>query len=111
MLINEASLTPDSDIFLPHHSSQLDPSGNKEVKKDLDKCKEMINLNMQKDVEYDKMSREERESLVGPERLSSLHLALKEIGVSIPNFVISIAFVRILLTFTTIIANFLFTES
>jgi len=52
------------------------------VKKDLDKCKEMINLNMQKDVDYDKMTKEEREMLVGPERLASLHRALKEIGVS-----------------------------
>jgi len=58
----------------------LDPSGNKEVKMDLEKCKEMININMQKDVDYDKMTKEERESLVGPERLVSLHRALKEIG-------------------------------
>jgi len=58
----------------------LDPSGNKEVKKDLDKCKEMINSNMQKDVDYDKMTKEECERLVGPERLTSLHRALKEIG-------------------------------
>mmetsp|Transcript_56610 Transcript_56610/g.120192 ORF Transcript_56610/g.120192 Transcript_56610/m.120192 type:complete len:1719 (+) Transcript_56610:117-5273(+) len=58
----------------------LDPSGNKEVKKDLDKCKEMVNINMQRDVDYDKMSKEERERLVGPERLTSLHRALQEIG-------------------------------
>lgn len=49
---------------------------------DLDRCKEMINLNMQRDVDYDKMTDEERESLVGPVRLASLHRALKEIGVS-----------------------------
>ncbi|EJK58180.1 hypothetical protein THAOC_21718, partial [Thalassiosira oceanica] len=61
-----------------HH--MLDPSGNKEVKKDLDRCKEQINVNMQKDVEYSEMTREEREQLVGPERLTSLHRALKEIG-------------------------------
>ena len=60
----------------------LDPSGNKEVKKDLDRCKKMINLNMQRDVDYDKMTTEQREGLVGPERLTSLHRALKEIGVS-----------------------------
>ena len=48
---------------------------------DLDRCKEMINLNMQRDVDYDKMTDEERESLVGPVRLASLHRALKEIGV------------------------------
>ena len=35
---------------------------------------------MQKDVEYSEMTREEREQLVGPERLTSLHRALKEIG-------------------------------
>jgi inositol hexakisphosphate/diphosphoinositol-pentakisphosphate kinase len=35
---------------------------------------------MQRDVDYDKMTKEERESLVGPERLLSLHRALKEIG-------------------------------
>lgn len=52
------------------------------MKKDLDKCKEMININMQKDVDYDKMTKEEREGLVGPERLTSLHRALQEIGVS-----------------------------
>lgn len=52
------------------------------MKKDLDKCKEMINLNMQKDIDYDQMTKEEREQLVGPERLASLHRALKEIGVS-----------------------------
>ena len=49
---------------------------------DLDKCKEMININMQRDVDYDKMTTEERESLVGPERLTSIHRALQEVGVS-----------------------------
>ncbi|KAL7543874.1 hypothetical protein ACHAXR_013260 [Thalassiosira sp. AJA248-18] len=58
----------------------LDPSGNKSVKADLDKCKEIINLNMQKDIDYDKLSTEERERLVGPERLVSIHRALQEIG-------------------------------
>lgn len=52
------------------------------MQEDLDKCKEMINLNMQRDVDYDKMTAEERESLVGPERLTSIHRALKEVGVS-----------------------------
>ena len=52
------------------------------MEKDLDKCKEMINIQMQKDVDYDKMTKDERESLVGPERLISLHKALKKIGVS-----------------------------
>jgi len=58
----------------------LDPSGNKEVKKDLAACKKKININMQKDADYDRMSEAERESLVGPARLTSLHRALKEIG-------------------------------
>eukprot|EP00804_Cyclotella_cryptica_P009696 CCRYP_011232-RC/>CCRYP_011232-RC protein AED:0.07 eAED:0.07 QI:178/0.84/0.78/1/0.69/0.5/14/828/1553 len=58
----------------------LDPSGNKEVKKDLEICKKKINANMQKDIDYGAMTKEERESLVGPERLTSLHRALKEVG-------------------------------
>jgi len=58
----------------------LDPSGNKEVEKDLDKCKEMINIRMQKDIDYDMMTKEEIENMVGPERLGSLHKALKKIG-------------------------------
>lgn len=61
---------------------QLDPSGNKEVEQDLDKCKEMINVNMQKDIDILTATKEERERLVGPERLVSLHRALEEIGVS-----------------------------
>lgn len=69
-----------SSLLTPSSPPQLDPSGNKEVKKDLDRCKEQINVNMQKDVEYSEMTREEREQLVGPERLTSLHRALKEIG-------------------------------
>ena len=52
------------------------------MKADLDRCKKLININMQKDVDYDEMTKEERENLVGPERLASLHRALKEIGVS-----------------------------
>ena len=84
----------------------LDPSGNKEVKGDLEvrnslliyvnltslccpepqplllaqECKKRINSNMQKDIDYNNMSKEERESLVGPESLTSLHRALKEVG-------------------------------
>ncbi|KAL7547294.1 hypothetical protein ACHAWF_010619 [Thalassiosira exigua] len=45
---------------------QLDPSGNKEVKNDLDKCKEQINANMNRDVDYSAMTVEECESLAGP---------------------------------------------
>ncbi len=53
------------------------------MEKDLDKCKEMINIRMQRDVDYDKLTKEEREILVGPDRLTSLHKALKKIGVSV----------------------------
>lgn len=35
---------------------------------------------MQKDIDYDKMTKAERESLVGPVELTSLHRALKEVG-------------------------------
>ena len=42
----------------------------------------MINIHMQKDVDYDKMTREAREDIVGPQRLVSLHKALQNIGVS-----------------------------
>jgi len=58
----------------------LDPSGNKEVKGDLEECKRRINLNMQKDINYNDMSEEERELLVGPKSLTSLHRALQEVG-------------------------------
>lgn len=58
----------------------LDPSGNKEVKMELDECKEKITANLQKDVEVDKARLEERELLVGPHELTSLHKALKAVG-------------------------------
>ncbi|KAL7555182.1 hypothetical protein ACHAWF_018982 [Thalassiosira exigua] len=58
----------------------LDPSGNNEVKKDLERCKENINVNMQRDIDYDSMTKEDRVALAGPERLTSLHRALNEIG-------------------------------
>jgi inositol hexakisphosphate/diphosphoinositol-pentakisphosphate kinase len=35
---------------------------------------------MQKDIDYNNMTQEERVSLVGPEQLTSLHRALKEVG-------------------------------
>jgi len=35
---------------------------------------------MQRDIDYDTMTNEDRENLVGPERLTSLHRALKEVG-------------------------------
>ncbi|CAB9509992.1 hexakisphosphate and diphosphoinositol-pentakisphosphate kinase [Seminavis robusta] len=57
----------------------LDPSGNKEVKMELDECKEKITANLQKDIDVDKATPEEREQLVGPQELTSLHRALKAI--------------------------------
>lgn len=58
----------------------LDPSGNKEVKMELDECKEKITANLQKDIDVDDATIEEREQLVGPAELTSLHKALKAIG-------------------------------
>lgn len=58
----------------------LDPSGNKEVKMELDECKENITANLQKDIDVENASIEEREQLVGPQELTSLHKALKAIG-------------------------------
>jgi len=57
----------------------LDPSGNKEVKKELEICKKKINENLQKDVDFDKTSVEEHEQIVGPAELTSLHTALQEV--------------------------------
>lgn len=58
----------------------LDPSGNKSVKKELDECKVRITANLQKDIDVDKATQEELEELVGPQDLTSLHRALKEVG-------------------------------
>ncbi len=58
----------------------LDPSGNKEVKAELDELKEKINANLQKDIEIKDTSIEERENLVGPRQLKSLHEALIKMG-------------------------------
>ncbi len=57
-----------------------DPSGNKEVKMELDECKERITANLQKDIDVEKALVGEREQLVGPSELKSLHKALKSIG-------------------------------
>ena len=62
----------------------LDHTGHTAVEKDLKKCKERINTMMQKDINFEEMTKKVRESLVGPERLVSLHRALKKIGVSLP---------------------------
>jgi inositol-hexakisphosphate/diphosphoinositol-pentakisphosphate 1-kinase len=58
----------------------LDPSGNKEVKMELDECKVKITANLQKEIDIDKATVDEREQLVGPRELTSLHRALKTIG-------------------------------
>jgi inositol hexakisphosphate/diphosphoinositol-pentakisphosphate kinase len=58
----------------------LDPSGNKEVRKELDQCKERINVNLQQDVNYEKLTLAEREELVGPASSLSLHEGLRKVG-------------------------------
>ena len=58
----------------------LDPSGNKEVKMELDECKDKVNANLQRDVEFSETSTAEHAQLVGPEEISSLHDALKAVG-------------------------------
>lgn len=47
----------------------LDPSGNKEVKAELDECKENITKNLQRDVDVATASEEELEQLVGPKEM------------------------------------------
>jgi hypothetical protein len=58
----------------------LDPSGDKDAKLELDECKEKITANLQHDIDYREMSVEDRERMVGPSELTSLHDALAEIG-------------------------------
>ena len=67
-------------LFVSESMHMLDPSGDKEVKLDLDECKERITANLQQDINYREMSQEERERMVGPKELTSLHNALAEIG-------------------------------
>lgn len=57
----------------------LDPSGNKEVKSELDECKEKITANLQRDIEIRGASEEDLEQLVGPKELTSLRDALYHI--------------------------------
>jgi len=57
----------------------LDPSGNKEVKRELDTCKENISVNLQRDVEFSETTVDEHEEIVGPRSLTSLHEALKKV--------------------------------
>jgi inositol hexakisphosphate/diphosphoinositol-pentakisphosphate kinase len=58
----------------------LDPSGNKEVKKALDKCKQRINHNLQTDFDVTSSSAAARETAVGPSCLYSMHKALMKVG-------------------------------
>ena len=57
----------------------LDPSGDKEVKQELDECKEKITANLQRDIDYRETTEEDREQMVGPSNLS-LRDALAEVG-------------------------------
>jgi inositol-hexakisphosphate/diphosphoinositol-pentakisphosphate 1-kinase len=47
----------------------LDPSGNKEVKLELDECKEKITKNMQRDIDINTASEADLERLVGPKEM------------------------------------------
>ena len=58
----------------------LDPSGNKEVKKELEACKVEINEALQQDFYVASATRNMVENCVGPTKLTSLHKALKKVG-------------------------------
>ena len=58
----------------------LDPSGDKEVKLELDECKEKITANLQRDIDFREASEDDREQMVGPLNLTSMRDALAEIG-------------------------------
>jgi len=58
----------------------LDPSGNKEVKAELDECKEKITANLQRDVDPSTASEDDLEQLVGPPEIISLRNAISSIG-------------------------------
>lgn len=58
----------------------LDPSGNKDVKKELDECKEKITANLQRDIDITTAGEDDLSQLVGPPQLTSLRSALQEIG-------------------------------
>lgn len=58
----------------------LDPSGNKEVKMELDECKDKVNVNLQRDFDFSETTTAEHEKLVGPKEIVSLHEALKAVG-------------------------------
>lgn len=58
----------------------LDPSGNEEVKNEIGLFKEKIGNNLQRDIDLDKFSDEELDSIAGPAQLTSLRSALISIG-------------------------------
>ena len=58
----------------------LDPSGNKEVKLELDECKEKITANLQRDIEVATASHDDLEQLVGPKEIVSLRNAVAALG-------------------------------
>ena len=58
----------------------LDPSGDKDVKLELDECKEKISMNLQEDIDWREMTEEDRVRLVGPPNVTSLRDALAKIG-------------------------------
>jgi inositol hexakisphosphate/diphosphoinositol-pentakisphosphate kinase len=58
----------------------LDPSGNQEVAAELDECKEKINVQLQRDIDFSITTTDEHEQLVGPAELTSLHKALRKVG-------------------------------
>lgn len=57
----------------------LDPSGNNEVKVELESCKHEVNNHLQKDFDIDKVPQEELEAAVGPDQLTSLRKALGDV--------------------------------
>jgi inositol hexakisphosphate/diphosphoinositol-pentakisphosphate kinase len=58
----------------------LDPSGNKEVKAELDECKERITNNLQRDVDICTATEDDLEQLVGPPDITSLRRAVRAVG-------------------------------
>ena len=58
----------------------LDPSGNKEVKMELDECKDRITANLQRAIDVATASEEVLEEIVGPEEFTSLRDALYQAG-------------------------------
>jgi len=58
----------------------LDPSGNKEVKEELEHCKERIGQNLQRDMHVSSTDRTQLESIVGHSSLTAIHKALHSVG-------------------------------